>query len=175
MISEQNPQSTSMAVTITPAQRARGFTLIEMMTVVAVLAVVAAIAAPGMRSFAAGQKVKALAYDMTADLLLARSEALKRNAPVSITASGASWSAGWTVTAGAVNISTRNAANESITFSATPAVPTVITFDVNGRVSAPATQVRMTVQSAAATGLTSKRCIELDLSGRARSSVGVCS
>jgi type IV fimbrial biogenesis protein FimT len=54
-----------------------------MITVVAVLGVIAAIAAPGMRSFAAGQKVKALSYDMTADLLLARSEALKRNATVS--------------------------------------------------------------------------------------------
>ena len=156
----------------------KGFTLIEMITVVAVLGVIASIAAPGMRSFAASQKVKALAYDMTADLLLARSEALKRNATVSITASGADWASGWTVVAGAVNIATRNVANESITFSVLApltTVPTVITFGVNGRVIAPAQQVRMTVQSTAATSATSKRCIELDLSGRARSSVGVCS
>jgi len=161
-----------------PRTPSRGFTLIEMITVVAVLGVIAAIAAPGMRSFAAGQKVKALSYDMTADLLLARSEALKRNATVSVTASGADWASGWTVAAGAQNISTRNVANESITFSVLApltAVPTVITFDVNGRVKVPAQQVRMTVQSTAATNATSKRCIELDLSGRARSSVGVCS
>ena len=159
----------------TYAARHKGFTLIEMMTVVVLVAVVAAIAAPGMRSFAAGQKVKALAYDITADLLLARSEALKRNVAVSLTANGASWASGWTVAAGGTNISTRNAANESITFSATPSVPTVITFDVNGRVSTPATQVRLTIQSSSATSNTSKRCIELDLSGRARSLVGVCS
>jgi type IV fimbrial biogenesis protein FimT len=154
--------------------KSSGFTLIEMITVVTVLAVISAIAAPGMRSFAAGQKVKALAYDMTADLLLARSEALKRNTAVSVTASGASWSAGWTVAAGVENISTRNVADESISFTATPSVPTVITFDVNGRVIAPSTQLRMTVQSSAATNNTSKRCIELDLSGRARSLVGAC-
>jgi type IV fimbrial biogenesis protein FimT len=154
--------------------RVRGFTLIEMITVVSVIAVVSAIAAPGMRSFAAGQKVKALAYDMTADLLLARSEALKRNTTVSLTASGASWSSGWTVAAGAENISTRNVANESITFTAVDPVPTVITFDVNGRVLAPTTQVRMTIESSAAPSNTSKRCIQLDLSGRARSLVGAC-
>ncbi len=152
--------------------RARGFTLIEMLTVVSVLAVVAAIAAPGMRSFAAGQRVKALAYDITADLLLARSEALKRNVNVSITpVSGSNWASGWTVDAGAVNISSRNAANESLSFTGAPAA---ITFGVNGRVVAPAAQVRMSVMSGAATNSFSKRCIELDLSGRARSSVGAC-
>ncbi|MEO5695696.1 MAG: GspH/FimT family pseudopilin [Burkholderiaceae bacterium] len=156
------------------AQRARGFTLIEMLTVVSVLAVVAAIAAPGMRSFAAGQRVKALAYDITADLLLARSEALKRNINVSITpVTGTNWASGWTVDAGAVNISSRNAANESLTFTGAPAS---ITFGVNGRVVAPTDPlgVRMTVESDAATNDFSKRCIELDLSGRARSSVGKC-
>jgi type IV fimbrial biogenesis protein FimT len=157
---------------VRPLAPARGFTLIEMMTVVSILAVVAAIAAPGMRSFAAGQKVKALAYDLTADLLLARSEALKRNVSVSVTpVNGADWASGWTVAAGAENISTRNVANETLSFTNPPAV---ITFNVNGRVSAPANQVRMTVASNAAQNSTSKRCIELDLSGRARSSVGAC-
>jgi len=152
----------------------RGFTLIEMLTVVSVIAVVAAIAAPGMRSFVAGQRLKALSYDMTADLLLARSEALKRNTPVSMTAaSGTDWASGWALAASGVNISTRNVANESVTFSAAPSttIPSTITFDVNGRSS---TTVRMTIESSAAPGNNAKRCIQLDLSGRARSAVGVC-
>ncbi len=151
-----------------------GFTLVELLTTLSVLAVVAALAAPGMRSFAAGQKVKALAYDMTGDLLLARSEALKRNVSVSLTASGTNWASGWTLTAGDENIGTRNAANESLSFSATPSVPSVITFDVNGRVSAPSTQVRLTISSSVAPGDNAKRCIQLDLSGRARSLAGAC-
>jgi type IV fimbrial biogenesis protein FimT len=151
----------------------RGFTLIEMATVVTVLAVVAAIAAPGMRSFAAGQKVKALAYDLTADLLLARSEALKRNTNVVITPVSGNWKNGWTVAAGVENLSTRNSSNEAISFTAATAtvVPTSITFDVNGRASA---TVRMTVESSSSTNSTSKRCIQLDPSGRARSAVGAC-
>ncbi len=159
---------------MTTSRQSGGFTLVEMLTVMSVLAVVAALAAPGMRSFAAGQKVKALAYDMTADLLLARSEALKRNASVVMTASGGDWQSGWTLAAGAENISTRNTANESITFTALSplVVPTAITFDVNGRASA---TVRMTVASSGATNDTAKRCIQLDPSGRARSMVGACS
>lgn len=149
----------------------RGFTLVEMLTVVSVVAVIAAIAAPGMRSFAAAQRVKSLAYDITADLLLARSEALKRGVSVTVTPSGATWGSGWTAAAGAENISTRNAVDSALTFAGAPAS---ITFDFNGRVSSPTTAVRMSVSSSAATGATSGRCIELDLAGRARSKVGVC-
>ena len=153
---------------------ARGFTLVELMTVLAVLGVVAASAVPGLRSFAASQKVKSLSYDMTSDLLLARSEALKRNVSVSMTAANADWASGWTLTAGTENISTRNPALESLSFAASPMVPTVITFDVNGHVSAPSTQMRMTVSVTGASADSAKRCIQLDLSGRARSLNGAC-
>ena len=153
---------------------ARGFTLVELMTVLAVLGVVAASAVPGLRSFAASQKVKSLSYDMTTDLLLARSEALKRNVRVNMTATDANWASGWTLTAGTENISTRNSANESLSFAASPMVPTVITFDVNGRVSAPGTQLRLTVSVTGASADSAKRCIQLDLSGRARSVIGAC-
>ena len=153
---------------------ARGFTLVELMTVLAVLGVVAASAVPGLRSFAASQKVKSLSYDMTTDLLLARSEALKRNVSVNMTATNANWASGWTLTAGTENISTRNSANESLSFAASPTVPTVITFDVNGRVLAPGTQLRMTVSVTGASADSARRCIQLDLSGRARSVIGAC-
>lgn len=160
-----------MLVVVT-ASNTRGFTLVEMLTVLSVLAVVAALAAPGMRSFAAGQKVKALAYDMTSDLLLARSEALKRNTSVVMTATGGDWKSGWTLASGVETISTRNASNESITFTALSptVVPTAITFDVNGRAS---TTMRMTVSSSAANN-SAKRCLQLDPSGRARSTAGAC-
>ena len=156
------------------SRAARGFTLVELMTVLAVLGVVAASSVPGLRSFAASQKVKSLSYDMTTDLLLARSEALKRNVSVNMTATNANWASGWTLTAGAETISTRNSANESLSFAASPMVPTVITFDVNGRVSAPGTQLRMTVSVTGASADSAKRCIQLDLSGRARSLIGAC-
>lgn len=61
---------------------ARGFTLVEMMVVVAIVAVVAAIAVPNFSALIEGRKVRAAAEQLRDVLVLARQEALKRNAPV---------------------------------------------------------------------------------------------
>jgi len=150
--------------------KAGGFTLVELIVTVALLAIILGLAAPSMRSFVVGQRIRALSYDLTSDLLLARSEALKRNAAIVVAREAAEWHAGWTTAAGATQLSKRNAMAGNVAFSGAPAS---ITFDVNGRVSSPAAQVRITVSSTAADP-NSQRCIELDLSGRARSSLGAC-
>jgi type IV fimbrial biogenesis protein FimT len=149
---------------------APGFTLIEMLVVLSILAILLAVVAPSMRGFLQSQHVKSVAYDLTADLLLARSEALKRNGEVSISHSGSSWAEGWTITEllNDTQVGQRNAADASLSVSGAPAT---ITFDANGRVSAPADQVRITLGA----GDGNERCIQLDLSGRARSAVGACS
>ena len=136
----------------------RGFTLIELMVVVTILIIVLGAVAPGLRTFLEGQQVKSLAYDLTTDLLLARSEALKRNARVSIARSGSSWSNGWTTAADATadRISTRNTSALTVDVSGAPAS---ITFDVNGRVSSPTAEVRITLSRSGAS-----RCVELGLS-----------
>ena len=147
----------------------RGFTLIELVVVVALLGVILAIAAPSMRSFVVGQRIRALSYDLTSDLLLARSEALKRNSTVVVARDTEQWHAGWTTVAGALQLSKRNAGGD-VAFDGAPAS---ITFDANGRVASPTAQVRITLSSTAADA-NSRRCVELDLSGRARSLVGAC-
>jgi type IV fimbrial biogenesis protein FimT len=151
---------------------ARGFTLVEMMTVVSILAVMLGILAPSFSGFLASQQAKSLTYDLTADLMLARNEALKRNVSVSITRAGAGWEQGWTVAtvATAQQLSRRNAAAQAVSVSGTPAPLTAITFDPNGRVSSPLGSVRMTIG-----GGTNVRCVELDPSGRVRSRIGGCS
>ena len=148
---------------------ARGFTLVEMMTVVSILAVLLGIVAPSFSGFLASQQAKALTYDLTADLMLARNEALKRNVSVSITRDGAGWEQGWTVATVATGeqLDHRNAAAQSVSISGAPAS---ITFDTNGRVSAPLGSVRITIG-----GGTNLRCLQLDPSGRVRSSYGACS
>src|SRR4051794_20098092 len=105
------------------ASAARGFTLVEMMTVVSILAVMLGILAPSFSGFLASQQAKSLTYDLTADLMLARNEALKRNVTVSITRAGAGWEQGWTVAtvATAEQISRRNAAAQAVAISGAPA------------------------------------------------------
>jgi len=146
----------------------RGFSLVEIVVVMTVLGIVVATAAPAFNSFLDGQQAKSMTYDLTTDLLLARSEALKRNLRVSIVSSGAGLSGGWTVVMQATNerIGTRNAAAQTVSVLNAPAT---ITFDENGRVAAPSSDVRITV-----TGGGSTRCVELDLSGRARTALGAC-
>jgi type IV fimbrial biogenesis protein FimT len=149
----------------------RGFTLIEMLATVAVLAVVSAVAAPGMQSFALSQRAKSLSYDLVQDLLLARSEALKRNVPVTVTPVGTNWATGWAVTAGGLQIATRQADHAALVFDAAPAS---ITFNVYGRVAAPADPVRMTVRAGDVGADVTKRCVGLDPSGYAHSKMGSC-
>ena len=144
----------------------RGFTLIELMVVIMLLTVVVSIGAPGLRDFVSGQRVKALAYDLSSDLVLARSEALKRNASVTITPRTEGWHAGWNVTSAGVDLASRESASETVVFDGAPGA---ISFNLHGRVSAPADAVRITVRS-----LQLQRCVELDLSGRAHVKVGAC-
>jgi type IV fimbrial biogenesis protein FimT len=148
---------------------ARGLTLIELMTVVALLGILAALAAPGMNSFLVGQRVTAMTYDLTADLLLARSEALKRGLDVSVTPAADGWTAGWSVAVGGNEVGGRLSAGSGLVFED---APDEIVFNRNGRISAPADVVRITIRTEADGGR--QRCVELDLSGRARATAAAC-
>ena len=80
---------------------ARGFTLLEMMVSISVLAVIVAIAVPNLAGFVRSSRVRAAQSELVASMMLARSEAAKRGVAVSVGASapttGSEFSAGWTV------------------------------------------------------------------------------
>ena len=155
-----------------PGQRlALGFTLIELSVVVAVLAIVASVAAPGLGAFVSGQRVKALTHDLGSDLQFARSEALKRGAVVDVTPRSGNWAAGWVVASGGIDILSREAVAEALQVSD---APSAISFNVHGRVAVPTSAVRITVRSSVAAGGLAARCVELDLSGRSSTKIGVC-
>jgi len=82
----------------------RGFTLIELMVTMSVLAILLGVAMPAMQSFAIRNRLVAVNNDLMTALNYARSEASKRGTPVSIckssspwTSCGGSWSTGWLV------------------------------------------------------------------------------
>ena len=150
--------------------RTRGFTLVELMIVIVIMAIMLALAVPGLRSFVVGQRVKTLAFDLASDLLFARSEALKRGTTITVTPNSAGWYAGWKVDVGATNLMSREGSPDAVLFDNAPAAG--ITFDVNGRVSSQAARLGITVRSVASTG--QDRCVELDPSGRARVNRGAC-
>jgi type IV fimbrial biogenesis protein FimT len=64
-----------------------GFTLIELMVVIAIIAIGLGIAAPSVRNLTLNAQMSAQANDLLADLALARTEAIKRNVRVAICSS----------------------------------------------------------------------------------------
>lgn len=72
-----------------------GFTLIEMMVVVAIVAILSAIGAPMLQDWITSQQVKAKSDAILNGMQLARAEAIKRNTRVQFTlAADSSWSIG---------------------------------------------------------------------------------
>jgi type IV fimbrial biogenesis protein FimT len=86
-------------------KRISGFSLLEVMTAVALISILLALAAPSFRDFTRNNRVTAANNDLVSALNLARSEATRRSTPVTICASangttcGAAtdWASGWIV------------------------------------------------------------------------------
>jgi type IV fimbrial biogenesis protein FimT len=62
--------------------RSAGFTLVELLVVVAVLSILALVAGPSLNDFIRLQRLKAVTAQLTTDLQFARTEAAARNQPV---------------------------------------------------------------------------------------------
>lgn len=79
----------------------RGFTLIEMMVTIAVMAIIAGIAFPNLRDFVVNNRVSTQTNEFVAVLNFARSEAIKRGADVRVCAEdGKDFGRGWLVRPG---------------------------------------------------------------------------
>jgi type IV fimbrial biogenesis protein FimT len=74
----------------------RGFTLIELMVVIALVAILASMAVPSYRSFLINQQLSSASSDFLVSMMQARSEALRLGQTVALVpADGANWSSGW--------------------------------------------------------------------------------
>ena len=147
------------------APRARGFTLIELMVTLVVLAVVVGLAAPGLQKLVAAQRMRSLSYDLVSHLVLARSEALKRGIPVEVLPAAGGWGGGWSVQAAGTQLA-RHSTPGGVNVTTAPGT---ITFDLHGRVVTAEPVVRIGF-----TDGTRSRCISLDPAGRPKSSASEC-
>jgi type IV fimbrial biogenesis protein FimT len=160
-----------------PASK-RGFTLIELMVTLAVLGILLGIAVPSYQTFVMNSRMASQTNDLITALSLARSEAVKRAANVTVCASsdGATctggWEAGWIVRdAAGTPIRVQQALGGSSTLTGGTHVASAITFTASGRTTIP------TTANEAATTLTlcppspaavQGRAIQVEWTGRTR-------
>lgn len=111
----------------TPLRAARGFTLVELVTVLAIVAILVGFATPAFTGLMRSAELTSATNDLFASLLLARSEAVKRRSRVALCKSAvgeactaaAGWEQGWIVFHDANNNGWRDS-GEEIVFRAQP-------------------------------------------------------
>jgi len=152
---------------------AGGFTIIELMIVMAVVGVLVTIAAPNLRDLIVRTRLKTAASDLHASLIVARSEAIKRNAGMQVVPSDATdWARGWQVrvqASGDVLSVQDGYSNVSFTSANAAYVPTAVaavTFSGTGRETGSAGVGVAFIITSAASPSTPARCVVLDPSGR---------
>jgi type IV fimbrial biogenesis protein FimT len=153
--------------------RPGGFTLIEAMVVVALLAIVATIAAPSFRAFVGTMNTKSAAFDLISDFAFARSEAIKQNANTVVAPVGGSWSNGWTIVSGANTLRTHPPLSSAITVGGSPA-PGTLTFRPNGRLGTDVDTANLAWRVESTIAGVTARCVVVTMTGAARSKYGAC-
>jgi type IV fimbrial biogenesis protein FimT len=157
------------------APRIRGFTLVEMMTVLAVVAILLTVAAPSFSDFIVTQRIRNASYELFADLSYARSEALKRNGTVDVaSASGTSaWAGGWTISVTASGTTTTLRSHAAFPDSMVITGPSnALSFARDGRTTLGlgAAEATFVIDDTAGKTTIPSRTIQVNASGRARTS-----
>ena len=106
------------------------------------------------------------ANDLVATLVFARSEAVKRNADVTVSRVGSGWKDGWTVTYddGGTQTARQHPALNSLSVAASPDVAS-LTFGGGGRVDA---AINFTLDTSPQTTGVDARCVEVRSDGMPR-------
>jgi type IV fimbrial biogenesis protein FimT len=154
----------SSPVSVAALARPAGFTLIELIISVAVLAIVIALAVPSLTNLMLDAGLKTTAIDVYNTMAYARSEAIKRNATVDIIPTGGNWKNGWTVQVGATVLKTVGPSTTSMDIKQIP-TPGTISYDGTGRLTPPGS-VTYELSVSGNPHVTPRRVI-VDMSGRA--------
>jgi len=171
--------------TVPPPRHTHGFSLIELMITIALAGILMAVAAPSMQKMFKTNRVQTEASSFVGDLMLARTEAIKRgqNVSVCVSSNGVdclttnTWNQGWIVfsdstaactgaTSANPAVKVRKAFSTADTLVASVASTACVTFNREGFTSNLGTAA-VTFKLHTADNLsTATRCVAVDLGGR---------
>jgi type IV fimbrial biogenesis protein FimT len=135
--------------------RHRGFSVLELMIVIAIIGILTAVGFPSLQQMVIASRIKTTAADIHRSLLRARSEAIKQNTNITVTATNGSWMDGWTVSGDLES-------HDAITGSTVTVVGTAnITFTPNGRATTTPITINLTSSQ-----ISLSRCVTVSLSGQ---------
>jgi type IV fimbrial biogenesis protein FimT len=142
--------------------RCGGFTILELLITVSIVAIMAAVAAPSLADAIARQREKSAASELLSSLLRARSEAVGRNSNVTLAPVAGGWQQGWKILdpANASTILDSHGVSGGLSISG----PTSVVYDPSGRVRGGVAP--MFVVTGVAGSTSSFRCVSVALSGR---------
>lgn len=156
---------------VAPAANAEGgFSLIELMIGVLMVAILMGIGVPSFRSMIEDQRLRAATTDLRLALNLARSEAVKRNRNVVLTPANPGtdgWGAGWTI-ANPVDPNDPDILNQVHASGLTITGPASVSFNAMGRSTA--TEFDVEIDSASGAAM----CLQMRLDGGATALKGNC-
>ena len=140
----------------------RGFNLVEMVVVIAIISILASVSVPSFTGMITKSKAQSAASDLHMALMKTRSEAVKRNtnATLAITADGN----GWTITAGG-NVLESYTVSGGVSISGDAPV----TYNSSGRAGVVSFGIKAVMGSE-----TVERCVSTSLSGLPKVKKSAC-
>jgi len=133
-----------------------------------VVSILLTAAGPSLSNVITAQQVKNAGFDLTAALVVARSEALTRNVSVTLAPNSTeNWALGWVVRDEGGNVLRRQNPYARITVTG----PTQVIFNSDGRPNVTSTPFALT---AAEVALDNARCVRVRLNGRPSIAKGGC-
>lgn len=158
----------------------QGFTLVELMITIAILAIILTIAIPSFSETQLSSKLRAYSNNILASAHMARSEAIKSNTTVLLCASadgtscGGNWQDGWIVLKGATVVQRLQAIATGYTITESDG-QTSLTFQPTG---IGATQATLTICRATPSAGSQERVVTVSATGRptvTKTTAGSCS
>jgi type IV fimbrial biogenesis protein FimT len=160
-----------------------GFTLVELLAVIAIAAILLTIAIPSFQESMRANRVATTGNELLASLSLARSEGIRSTRGGGVctstngTSCGGNWNNGWLVWTDSNGNGALNTGETVVRYSqakarlALTSAVTTIAFDSRGRIIGGAQQIQLSPEGATAP----IRCLRIAVTGQTRVTQGACS